>query len=188
MWLCSVFAAVAGASAAQTISVRRWVLTVSPQCRASAARTAFRRSPLTGRGSWSTTTSIGPSSRTAIERFLFLFPVPVVPHLCTNRGPSPFGDGLNWSEPQEERSEPVRAAGRGRRVAGPVPGPVGTAAGRLAHRGGQRETRTEGHMMTSNGTGIRILGTLRSADGKGVVRMQDRFDTDIDDLWSALTE
>jgi len=42
--------------------------------------------------------------------------------------------------------------------------------------------------MTSNGGGIRILGTLRSADGKGVVRMQDRFDTDIDDLWSALTD
>jgi uncharacterized protein YndB with AHSA1/START domain len=38
--------------------------------------------------------------------------------------------------------------------------------------------------MTSNS---RILGSLRSADGKGVVRMQDRFDTDIDDLWSALT-
>jgi uncharacterized protein YndB with AHSA1/START domain len=36
--------------------------------------------------------------------------------------------------------------------------------------------------------GIRILGSLRSADGKGVVRMQDRYDTDIDDLWSALTE
>jgi uncharacterized protein YndB with AHSA1/START domain len=34
----------------------------------------------------------------------------------------------------------------------------------------------------------RILGSLRSADGKGVVRMEDRFDTDIDDLWSALTE
>ena len=31
-------------------------------------------------------------------------------------------------------------------------------------------------MMTSNGSGIRILGTLRSADGKGVVRMQDRFE------------
>jgi uncharacterized protein YndB with AHSA1/START domain len=43
-------------------------------------------------------------------------------------------------------------------------------------------------MMTSNGSGIRILGTLRSADVKGVFRMQDRFDTDIDDLWSALTE
>jgi uncharacterized protein YndB with AHSA1/START domain len=43
--------------------------------------------------------------------------------------------------------------------------------------------------MTSNAPGgHRILGTLRSADGKGVVRMQDRFDTDIDDLWSALTE
>jgi uncharacterized protein YndB with AHSA1/START domain len=43
--------------------------------------------------------------------------------------------------------------------------------------------------MTSNtGGGGRILGSLRSADGKGIVRMQDRFDTDIDDLWSALTD
>jgi len=43
--------------------------------------------------------------------------------------------------------------------------------------------------MTSNARGsARILGSLRSADGKGVVRMEDRFDTDIDDLWSALTD
>ena len=43
--------------------------------------------------------------------------------------------------------------------------------------------------MTSNArAGSRILGSLRSADGKGVVRMEDRFDTDIDDLWSALTD
>jgi uncharacterized protein YndB with AHSA1/START domain len=43
--------------------------------------------------------------------------------------------------------------------------------------------------MTSNApTGGRILGSLRSADGKGAVRMEDRFDTDIDDLWSALTD
>jgi uncharacterized protein YndB with AHSA1/START domain len=43
--------------------------------------------------------------------------------------------------------------------------------------------------MTSNArAGTRILGSLRSADGKGVVRMQDRYDTDIDDLWSALTD
>jgi uncharacterized protein YndB with AHSA1/START domain len=43
--------------------------------------------------------------------------------------------------------------------------------------------------MTSNATGsARILGTLRSEDGKGVVRMEDRYDTDIDDLWSALTD
>ena len=43
--------------------------------------------------------------------------------------------------------------------------------------------------MTSNARGgTRILGSLRSADGKGIVRMQDRFDTDIDDLWSALTD
>lgn len=43
--------------------------------------------------------------------------------------------------------------------------------------------------MTSNARGgTRILGSLRSADGKGVVRMEDRFETDIDDLWSALTD
>ncbi|MGH3094804.1 MAG: SRPBCC domain-containing protein [Streptosporangiales bacterium] len=36
--------------------------------------------------------------------------------------------------------------------------------------------------------GARILGSLRSTNGTGAVRMQDRFDTDIDDLWSALTE
>ena len=43
--------------------------------------------------------------------------------------------------------------------------------------------------MTSNAQpGNRILGSLRSADGKGVVRMEDRFDTDIDDVWSALTD
>ena len=43
--------------------------------------------------------------------------------------------------------------------------------------------------MTSNASaGPRILGSLRAADGKGVVRMEDRFDTDIDDLWSALTD
>jgi uncharacterized protein YndB with AHSA1/START domain len=29
---------------------------------------------------------------------------------------------------------------------------------------------------------------LSAADGRGVVRLEDRFDTDIDDLWSALTE
>ena len=43
--------------------------------------------------------------------------------------------------------------------------------------------------MTSNPRpGTRILGSLRSADGKGVVRIEDRYDTDIDDLWSAITD
>jgi uncharacterized protein YndB with AHSA1/START domain len=43
--------------------------------------------------------------------------------------------------------------------------------------------------VTNNARGGgRILGSLRSADGKGIVRMEDRFDTDIDDLWSALTD
>jgi uncharacterized protein YndB with AHSA1/START domain len=43
--------------------------------------------------------------------------------------------------------------------------------------------------MTSNAqAGTRILGSLQSADGKGMVRIEDRYDTDIDDLWSALTD
>ncbi len=44
--------------------------------------------------------------------------------------------------------------------------------------------------MTSNAdAGNRILGRLRrAADGTGVVRMEDRFDTDLDGLWSALTD
>jgi uncharacterized protein YndB with AHSA1/START domain len=41
--------------------------------------------------------------------------------------------------------------------------------------------------MTSS-AGARILGTLRSADGNGVVRIEDRYDTDIGDLWSAITD
>src|ERR1700683_1698379 len=74
-------------------------------------------------------------------------------------------------------------------MAGPVPGTVGTTAGCPAHRGRQRQKRTKEHQMTSDARGGgRILGSLRSADGTGVVRMQDRFDTDIDDLWSALTD
>jgi len=43
--------------------------------------------------------------------------------------------------------------------------------------------------MTSNArAGDRILGSLRSAEGAGVVRVDDRFDTQVDDVWSALTD
>ena len=43
--------------------------------------------------------------------------------------------------------------------------------------------------MTSNArTGDRILGSIRSAAGKGIVHMEDRFDAQVDDVWSALTD
>ena len=43
--------------------------------------------------------------------------------------------------------------------------------------------------MTGNAHGgAPILGSLRAMDGTGVVRMEDSFETDIDDLWSALTD
>src|SRR5260370_24857602 len=74
-------------------------------------------------------------------------------------------------------------------MARPVPGSVGTTAGRPAHRDSPGKTRTKEHQMTGNARpATRIVGSLRSADGKGVVRIEDRYDTDIDDLWSALTD
>ena len=36
--------------------------------------------------------------------------------------------------------------------------------------------------------GGRILGTLESVDGKGVVRMRDHLDAHVEDVWSALTD
>ena len=43
--------------------------------------------------------------------------------------------------------------------------------------------------MTGNApSSHRILGRLRSADGHGVVRIEDRYDTGIDDLWSAIID
>ena len=43
-------------------------------------------------------------------------------------------------------------------------------------------------MASSARDGARILGTLGSAEGKGVVRMEDRVDTGIHEVWSALTD
>ena len=43
--------------------------------------------------------------------------------------------------------------------------------------------------MTSHRTGTStVVGSLRAVDGKAVVRMEDRFDTDVEDLWSTLTD
>jgi len=43
--------------------------------------------------------------------------------------------------------------------------------------------------MTENTRGgTRILGSLRAAGDMGVVRIEDRYDSDIDDLWAALTD
>lgn len=43
--------------------------------------------------------------------------------------------------------------------------------------------------MTSTSRGAHIVGSLRRMeDGKGAVRMEDLYNTDIADLWSALTD
>lgn len=33
-----------------------------------------------------------------------------------------------------------------------------------------------------------LVGSVRAVDGRAVVRMEDSFDTDIEDLWSAITD
>jgi uncharacterized protein YndB with AHSA1/START domain len=43
-------------------------------------------------------------------------------------------------------------------------------------------------MSSTAGGDARVLGSLRQVGGKGAARLQDRFDTDVDDLWSALTD
>lgn len=43
-------------------------------------------------------------------------------------------------------------------------------------------------MSNDTRANTRVVGTVRSVDGRGAVRMEDRYDTDIDDLWSALTD
>jgi uncharacterized protein YndB with AHSA1/START domain len=43
--------------------------------------------------------------------------------------------------------------------------------------------------MTSHPSATpRIIATLQSASGQGIVRIQDRYDTTINDLWSAITD
>jgi uncharacterized protein YndB with AHSA1/START domain len=43
-------------------------------------------------------------------------------------------------------------------------------------------------MTSKPRAGARILSSLGSAQGKGVVRIEDRYETDIHDLWSAVTD
>jgi len=43
-------------------------------------------------------------------------------------------------------------------------------------------------MMSEPTKTARTLGSLRAADGKAVVRMEDHYRTDVDDLWSAVTD
>ena len=43
--------------------------------------------------------------------------------------------------------------------------------------------------MTSKAhEGLRLLGSLGTEGGRGVVRIEERYDTDIDDLWTAITD
>ena len=43
-------------------------------------------------------------------------------------------------------------------------------------------------MTDDTKTSARITGTMHAIDGKGAVRMAGLYDTDADDLWSALTD
>jgi uncharacterized protein YndB with AHSA1/START domain len=53
---------------------------------------------------------------------------------------------------------------------------------------GMPETKARERAMDAAHPGARILGTLGSADGKGVVRMEGRFDANANEIWSAITD
>lgn len=42
--------------------------------------------------------------------------------------------------------------------------------------------------MSGRTSATRVIGSVREQDGRGVVRMEDWFETDAADLWSALTD
>jgi uncharacterized protein YndB with AHSA1/START domain len=50
------------------------------------------------------------------------------------------------------------------------------------------DPRTKERQMTSGTPGGRLLGSLHSVDGKGVVRMEESYDSGVDEVWSALTD
>jgi uncharacterized protein YndB with AHSA1/START domain len=43
-------------------------------------------------------------------------------------------------------------------------------------------------MTSTNREAVRILGSIRSDGSTGSIRVEDRYPTDIDDLWAAITE
>jgi uncharacterized protein YndB with AHSA1/START domain len=53
---------------------------------------------------------------------------------------------------------------------------------------GLPEPRAKEHEMSASDGGARLLGSLRSAGGKGVVRMEERVSASIGEVWSALTD
>src|SRR3954447_8143511 len=85
-------------------------------------------------------------------------------------------------EPQKTSSRPMSCEPAGRPTFRQHHGPRRTG-GRLL-----RSTEKGAQMTGKTSGGVRILGSLGSADGLGIVRIEDRFDTDLDDVWSALTE
>src|SRR6478752_1031353 len=125
----------------------------------------------------------GRAGRTAADR--------AAGRLAAPAGAARGGPGRGAPRGAVPRVQPAGgAAGGDRRLARSVPSPVGAAAGRPAHRSRTRQETTEDDDMTEHTRARTLVGTMRSLGetGTGAVRMEDRYDTDVDDLWSALTE
>lgn len=52
----------------------------------------------------------------------------------------------------------------------------------------QKNTTKGNPVKDEDRSGGRILGSLRTVNGTGIVRVEERFDTDINNMWSLLTE
>src|ERR1700761_2106902 len=98
---------------------------------------------------------------------------------CARRG---------WSRSGRTRSGGCTASGPSRwprsTTGSAGTGPCGNNAWTPCTPRSPAENENEEQLMTER----RILGSLRTADGAGVVRIEDRYDTGIDDLWAAITD
>lgn len=58
----------------------------------------------------------------------------------------------------------------------------------LSVRSRGQQTSSKGKPMTDAQQGTRLLGSLHVDQGRGVVRIEDRLPTDIEDAWTAVTD
>lgn len=104
---------------------------------------------------------------------------------CVRPGSSRSGRTPNDASTAFDRS-PLPTS----RVDHPLPRPVEAAAGGLGHRDIARAATTKEHSVSSDGTrhNDTLVGSVSTLDGAGVVHIERRDDTAIDDVWSAIVD
>src|SRR4051794_38885605 len=121
------------------------------------------------------------SSRSLLQTYLKCVFRPFCPRA------RPEGRGRDFSPGERSLREEPQTMSSSTMSCEPAGGPTfGTGSWAAPYWGRLLGNTEKGAQMIGNTSGgVRILGSLGSVDGFGIVRMEDRFDTDIDDVWSA---